>query len=122
MPVLPRGRASPRRRFSRSSAGTWGDYVTSSSPSSPRCQSSATAPAHTPWTASPSRSTSPERSPRAAGWVGLAGPGPAWLVQVAVLDAGQPALPHQRVELVLHGDAARRERREDPGDVVHAAD
>ena len=42
------------------------------------------------------------------------------LVQVALLDAGQPALPYQLVKLVLHADAAGCERREDPGDVAHA--
>jgi hypothetical protein len=42
------------------------------------------------------------------------------LVQVAVLDAGQPALPYQLVKLVLHADAAGCERCEDPGDVAHA--
>ena len=37
-----------------------------------------------------------------------------------MLDAGEPPLPHQLIELVLHADAARCERCEDPSDVAHA--
>jgi hypothetical protein len=36
------------------------------------------------------------------------------LVQVTVLDAGQAALAHQLVKLVLHADTARCQRREMP--------